>query len=1167
LILSIPFETPPESSLTTAISISDLEGPSTVKETGAHPFSGPTPNLHDVDDLFGPLRIGEMSVSRQQLHTLDARLNGQAITAATTYFSEPDQTFLDALEFDPAEVEQRIRSVNAQESHNVAALLYEIVTQRSPDAPSLMRKMIAGDSAPAMNKLGGLLQATQGLDIRRDPLPDHLPSWVDKAKSRSMTTMGVGLQAYGLYSAYIGAIDALKKGQTGEVLINVGGGLAEITSLGFEYALTKTGEQMIRQGSMAIEQFGKTSMGRWLCRGAGLIASALTLPFDIYTAIKSFNDAAKAQGKEAQDLYVNGGLSVFSAALSLALGCAALMGFKAAGPVGIAAAAIMIIGARIYGAVRAVDDIDDYIELTVNERWRAGWFAFTGQDQDKALMERYLIAKTTDDYNKALKTQSLRWLNNELRDNVDAIVNGRFEVKLQPVRLYRYQWNEAKGEVPYTSENLPVIIETNDHYDARAGLPASDAIITAVTNAPAKGVFWNLGAGDDDVQGVQDKPNFFSYGTGSKTLTGGDKDDSFLFHSASEALSCAPGPPHQLRGGDGTDLLWLQGTHKHQDPVANPPLYVGYDIDMNRGNLRLRSSDPASEPQLHSTFSSIEKVETLAGAANRVTGSDQADIITANGEDRVNAGAGDDQIAARGHFAIIDGGSGSDTYQLNPMSRHITITEDGMETSKVFLGVPLEAIQSWTIRDHALVIESLRDDHLQSPPRTLVLEAVYRTVDGKRVLNNDKWVFITQDGYHLQPAWPADIPDPNDHFLHIGVITAGVAKPSPVQLNSTVNMLSTKAHSQYFVSGQNYHTILKAAQNSKPSRSTLYVDFDSKDIAEVRAIYTVTARQTKAFTLLTYENVHFRMAFAQGGGLLSLHGAITEDPGRKGDRGAGILASGWKINHGFTLVMRDGISYELDYPRFDYPGDARNPGYRSIESRASLRERAGTYSFVKPSVEKRTLKASPQRVDFKAIEHNATYWLQGRSSTYELYPTSNISIRLSTAEADARTRGSSSWHIHTQQLQEEITYTHLAIKDDLLKIGSLHIHLPDSNAPSWLPESIEIVVTSGNRYRVHALFDVISLLSINAQSSPSIQAIANQAQDHKQRDALESDNVQIENIQLLDDPHARIFYNAASGLWTVDGDSLCPVNPEDLIIEKTPTGKPTPNWLFSIVKE
>lgn len=1159
MILSIPFEKTSETYPTAAIVISDLSNSSTNNETDTPSPIDRTPSLHETDSLFGPLRIGEMTVTREELRALGARLNGQVITAANSYFPEPDQTFIDALEFDPAEVEQRIKSINTQEGQKVAPLLYEIVTQRSPDAPALMREMAAGDSAPAMNKINSLLKATQRLDIRRDPLPDHLPSWVDKAKSRSMTSMGVGLQAYGLYSAYIGAIDALKKGQMGEVLINVGGGIAEITSLGFEYALSRTGEHMIRQGSMAIEHFGKTGMGKWLCRGAGLIASALTLPFDIYTAIKSFNDAAKAQGKEAQDLYVTGGLSVFSAALSLALGCAALAGFQAAGPVGIAAAAIMIVGARIYGAVRAVDDIDDYIELSVNERWRAGWFAFTGQDQDKALMERYLVAKTTSNYAKALKTQSLRWLDNELKDSVDAIVNGQFDVRLQPTRLHRYQWDEAKGELPYVTENLPVIVETDDRYDARAGLPDSDAIVTSLKTDTAKGVFWNLGGGNDTVQGLRDKPNFFSYSAGDKSLTGGDKDDSFLFQSASDALSRAEIRSNHLQGGDGTDLLWLQGTHRHLDHIPNPPLYLGYDIDMKTGRLGLRSADPTIDPVLHSTFSSIEKVETLAGARNRVNGSDQADVITANGQDQVNAGAGDDHISVRGLFASVDGGSGKDIYQINPLSRQVSITEDGLEPSEVYLGVTLEAVQSWTIRAHALVVESLRDDHPRSPLRALVLEAVYRTVDGKRVLHNDKWIFITQDGYHLQPQWPAEIADQSDRPLQVNVLTAGLAKPSPVQLNSPVNILPTNTHSFYFVSRRNHHTVLKAAPQSNGGRSTLYIDFDSKDIADVEAVYTVTARQTDAFTMLAYYDVHFRISFGTGAGLLSVHGAVIEDTGRKRDRGAGILSAGWKMNHAFTLVMRDGVSFDLDYPATVYLDDARHPGYRSVASRASLRERAGTYLFVKPSVEKRTLRNTPQRIDFKAIDHNASYWLEGRSSTYALYPSGNLSIRLSTAEADANLRGSSTWHIHAHQMKEKINDSHLSIKADLLKIGSLHVHLPDSNDVTLPLETIDVIVTSGDRYRVNALFEVIGLHTVNASSCASTQAIVALVNDHERRRMLESDNVLIENIHLSDAPQAKIFYNAATGQWTANGSPTRPVDPEQLIIENRTAAITTAN--------
>ncbi|WP_249483869.1 calcium-binding protein [Pseudomonas sp. HS6] len=1109
--------------------------------------SGKAPGLADVDLLFGPLRIGEFSVSRQTLQALGGRINGQAISTNNTYFSEPDQTFIDALEFDTVQMEQRMRAVPSPENQQIPPLLYEIVTQRSPDAAPLMREMPAGEFADAMNKINHLLNATQRLDIRRDPLPEYLPDWIDKTKSRGMASMGVGMQAYGLYSAYIGAIDALKKGDMGEALINVGGGVAEITSLGVEYALSKTGEQMIRQGSIAFEQFGKTSMGRWLCRGAGLIASVLTLPFDIYTAIKSFNDAAKAKGKEAQDLYVTGGLSVFSGVLSLALGCAALMGFQAAGPIGIAAAAIMIVGAKIYGAVRAVDDIDDYIELTVNERWRAGWFAFTGQDQDKELMDRYLIAKTTDDYAKALKTRSLGWLDNEFKETVDAIVNGRFEVTLQPTRLYRFQWDEARGESPYVTENRPEISDTDDFYDARNGLPTSDAIVTKTKSDPAKGVFWSLGGGNDSVKGVRNKANFFSYGSGRKVLHGGEKEDSFLFQSASETLSIDPIKAGELSGGDGIDLLWLQGTHKHLDHIPDPPRYLGYDIDLKNGKLLLRSADPKNKPVLHSTLNSIEKVETLAGAANRVTGSDQADFITANGNDRVNAGAGNDQISVRGLHGTVDGGSGSDTYFLDPMSLHVSITEDGKEPSKVYLGVSLEAIQRWYIRQNALVIESLRDDDPR--PRELVLEAVYQSVEGKRILHNDKWTFITQDGFHLLPAWPAETLEPDDLPVSVTILTAGVPKASPVQINDHPLVVSARPHSHYFVSRQTRRAALIAPRDSLPSHSTVYVDYDSQEIVAVRATYAVSITEKEAFTFLNYDDVSFIITFAQGS-RLSLYGNVIEGQGRKSDRGAGNMAAGWAMNHPLTLVMRDGVSYRLDYPRNSYLQDAKNPGYRLIDSRASLRERAGRYLFVSPTVAKRTLKNTPQRVDFLATEHNASYWLEGRSASYELFPASNLSIRLSTADADARVTGSSTWRIHTHLLLEKTTLRDLAIKDDLLKIGSVHIHLPDSNDPQLPLETVEVVVSSGNRYRINALFEVIGLCAVDARTYYSVAALVQDVREHQQHDALESSNLQVLNLRLRDAAPGRIFYDVTHNSWRLESDPARSISIEHLIIVK-----------------
>ncbi len=1148
-----PFFTVSTETIPTApITISDINSETVSPTAAVGNAAGKSPDLRDLDKLFGPLRFGELTVSRQELQALGARINGEAITAASTYFSEPDLAFTDGLELDSAQVEQRIKSVDAQDRQRVPELLYEIVTLRSADAPPLLREIPAGASVEPMQKIAKLLTATQRLDIHRSPLPDHLPSWVDKVKSRGMTSMGAGLQAYGLYSAYIGTIDALKKGDTAEALINIGGGVAEIGSLGVEYALTKTGEQMLRQGAQSFEQFGKTSMGKWLARGAGLIASVLTLPFDIYTAIKSFSDAAKAEGKAAQDLYVTGGLSVFSAGLSLMLGAAALMGFQAAGPVGLAAAAILIVGARIYGAARVVDDMDDYIELTINERWRAGWFAFWGVDQDAAVMDRFTVAKTYSDYDKALKSKSLGWLKNELKDSVDAVVNGHFEVRLQPTRVYKHQWDETKGESAYKTVNSPVIHETDDIYDARNGLPSGSSNIITVQADPAKGVLWNLGGGNDQVSGVRDKPNHFNYGAGEKRLSGGDKDDSFLFQSAAAALTSAPDQVSHLSGGDGTDLLWLQGKHVRQDHIPGTAPYTGYDIDLNTGKLGLRTADANAEPQPHSTFDGIERVETLAGAANRVTGSDRADMITANGQDRISAGAGDDQVSIRGSHVIVDGGSGVDTYHIDPLSLEVSITDDDQEQSTVYLGVPLEAIQRWCIRDDALVIETLRDDDPQSSGRTLTIEAVYQTINGKRSLRNDKWLFVTQDGYHLQPDWPAQTVDLSEQVLNAVVIKAGVGTPSPFVLHDRVQTVSASAQSFYYVSRDSHHPTLRASEQI--ARSTLYVDFDSSEIDEVRAVYIVHSARHGAFTTLSHQGVHFTLTFKKGG-LLSLYGGVREHPGKKTDMGAGILASPWQISHHFILVMRDGVSYYLDVPQNNYRDDAQKPGYTVIQSRGSLRERAGKYTFVRPAVEKRTLKQTAQRIDFKLAPHSASYALEGRSGRYEIHPASNMSISLSTATADAGTSGSSSWDIYTQHLQEPIDRSKLAISNNLLKIGSIHIHLPDSSDPSLPLESVDVIVSGGHRYRINALFEVIALYAVNASACASPQAIVALIEEHKNRDELESGAIHVQNIQLADLAPGKILYNADIGRWQIDSDPARLISVEHLSIQQLSPAK------------
>lgn len=1113
------------------------------------------PKLKDVDKFFGPLRFGQVTVSREELHLLGAKVGGKTITAANTYFKTADQAFYDALELDPSKVTARMISAADADSHNVSTFMFELATLRSETAGPLMRKMPAGDHAAQMDKISNTLNAVQRLDIHDASHLDQMPGWVDRAKSRAMTSMGAGMQAFGLYNAYRGTLEALKNRDWVEAGLNAGGGMAEIASLGLEYALSKTGEAMIRNGALAFEQFGKTTAGLRLIRGAGLIANVLTLPFDIYTAVKSFSEAAVAEGKKAQDLYVTGAMSVVSAGLSLTLGIAALAGFSYAGPVGLAAAAVMIIGAKIYAAARVVDDIDDYIELTFHESLRSGWFAFTGQDLDQDVMDRYKLEKTYVDTFKATKKRNVKWLQNELKDSMEAIVTGRVKRSLKSEQVARFSWNPAAGELPYVTVNSPTLEDTDDIYIYRDGLPTDNDQITFGKIDPdkPKGILWQLGGGNDDVTGVAAKSNTFMYGSGRKRLTGGKLDDAFAFQNAHEALDFdhAPTPLEwgHLNGGEGKDLLWLQGKVPRNFSSTTPP-YKGFVVDLPKGRLSLRSSQAPELDAQHSKIESFEKVQTLQGASSYVYGTDKAEEIGVNGDDYIKAGGGDDQISVNSHNAIVDGEGGNDSYLISGNSLEVSLSEDGLAHSTVYLGVSLEAIQSWMIQDNALIIESLRGDAHGLPRRALSIEGAYQTINGKRTLRNDKWTFITQDGYYLQPDLPGETADLENFSVNAIVLSPGTPKTAPTVLNH-YQTVPTDADSFFYVSADTAIASLRATQHEKVLLSTVYIDYDSQDISEVRAHYQVEMVAEHIYKKLIHKNIHLVILFKSGATVLSLDNSMFLDfKGGAHEPYPSIRVGIWQATHGFNLVMRDGVSYRVAYPHLPYLDDTKTQGHKVVESRFALRERAGTYLFVKPGLKKLTLKNSAQRIDFKNMRHASDYYLEGRSAYYEIYPSSNISIHLSTAEKDAHTFGSSNWVIYTAHLEKPVLRSQLSISGSLLKVNSIHVYLPDSDDPELPIETVDVCLASGNRYRVNNLFETISLFSIDAAGYASIDAIAEEINRHHLAQELESEETPVDNLYLKATPLEKLHYNASSKTWHVTHNPTRAVQLRDLSIGK-----------------
>ncbi|MCR8932179.1 hypothetical protein [Pseudomonas sp. S11A4] len=179
------------------------------------------------------------------------------------------------------------------------------------------------------------------------------------------------------------------------------------------------------------------------------------MPFDIYTAVRSLNAASHATGKEAIDHYVSAGLSITSAAMTVILGTAAMAGLPFVGPAGLLAGACLAIGSQVYGAVRVVEDIDEYIELTLGERWRSGFFTFCMMDVEQGVKDRYNQAKTLIQHSQQLKHKARRLLDADLKDTTEAVVNGAFAVDLVATRVRRRNWWTKVDS--WEMENVPVV--------------------------------------------------------------------------------------------------------------------------------------------------------------------------------------------------------------------------------------------------------------------------------------------------------------------------------------------------------------------------------------------------------------------------------------------------------------------------------------------------------------------------------------------------------------------------------------------------------------------------------------------------------------------------------------------------------------------------------------
>lgn len=1103
--------------------------------------------LQSLDEHFGPLRIGEYMASRVELQALGATVNGQLISTTNANMKVPDQEFLDGLNFQAAAVESRLRAADVPDSGLVAMLFYEIACKRSIDAGPMFvsdSPIAAGSSTDRLNQLG---KAAQKLDIHRIDTFENAPGWINKYKSYLTSSAGVGLQGFGIYSGYMAMADALQKGEKLEALFQGSSIAAELGSLVIEQGLTKTGHAMLTQGGNLFKYFPLTSVGKYMSRGAGMFASAITLPFDIIDAVKSFNAAAAASGKEAQDHYVSGALSVAGAGISLVLGVAALAGFgSVAGPVGLAAAALLIAGSMIYQAARVVDDIDDYIELSGLERLRSGWFAFTRQELDTEVMDRFKLSKGYRDHEKQLEQSARDLLEGAYKNSIEHVVNGAFRTELQSVELWRYVWDESVGQKPFKLDSQAVIVGADDVIDAGDGLPADLKGKVSGSAGEGKGIFWRLGDGNDRVVGVKAQANLFTYRDGHKALTGGDRNDAF-HHEVTEQELDRPGKPahiNVLDGGAGADTVAFEGSRPTSDTR-----HIGHDINLQTGKVALRGLDPAAQGIEVAHLTSFENVSTLRKGTSRVTGTADANQIAANGYDRISAGDGNDIIAIFGTECQVDGGSGEDSYYIANSNMRTTIIEDGEHSSVVEFGWPREIIQRWQVIGTSLVVSSLRGKDGSEPEHVLTLENVYRMVDGQRQLKNARWLFRTQDKYELLALLPAQPGEALSQDIEVAVTVNGRPAAAPAIINDGKVVIDSQGLNRYFIARTDRRVEFVAERTAPATARTVYLDFRDSEIIDAVISYDVELRNgVSGNTHLIYTNICLSILLPSK--VVAFKGVIQTIASATGYSGRNSLkVTTPLLAQDIVLVLQDEVSYRLQVPELDYEEDAQNPGTRLFSTRSWLKKRNGKYLFTRPLVsEKPALTAQASKVVIEQRAHTGIYLLEGQSATYDVYLASNCIVRLSTPGAAAKTANASTWNLFTRTLGETVTREDIRLDGNRLRIASVTVELPEMGVDTPV-ESVSVVTSAGNIYEVSLLFEMLQLYVIDARSYASVEALLAGIEQHRQRSELAA-RVYVTHIGYQPGMQGTLVYNSVSNYWSSVTDPQTRLNREDLFIAR-----------------
>ena len=667
---------------------------------------------HSFGNVQRPLtlQVGQLIIPIEELRRMGARVDGRLLTAALL------QDGLSALQ---ANLENRLQFefehlTGVQHEHRAARnaeILLELAATRTNRGPLVIAPP-GTTLVDAMNHQLGRVRGAVAKALRsaRSNMLIHL-----MPDGSVVRQSGTSLQVFGVYNSVRGLSQAIARGDTGTAAIHVAGMGSEAASLAAERLIPALGRHLQAGNIARFNAFAASGLGRRLGgparlgsnvgRSGSLLGALISVPFDIYNAVTSFQSAAASDGDTAQDHYVNGGLATVSAVVTISLAAAAFAGVAAAGPLGLIIGIGLAVGGGIYHSVRYVDELDQYARLTAGERFVTGLASFVGISAPQDIEDRDAVGRAREIYNSA-KRSALKAILEE-KDWRVAIFGDALITPQAPVKQWSNRFITDLHEDGTELVQQPAKVIDNasdDNINARAGMRHITNRVRHRTSS-SDTILWATGDGNDRLVGAAGRINVFNLHRGRKAVRGGDRDDIFM-------LNAAPGGGSAFDGGDGADTLVLAGNRAaagaarptvrvmldhHGDSWewdSSPDTYI--EIDANGGQQRRqkvgnrvsvgRDAGSLAWDGKVGALRSIEHVITSANATTNVTGNDLDNLIVLNGDGDSAGGMG-----------------GNDTYIVNGGGRVALVAGRGENRFRISRGIDTVGVWSQSRTDHMML--------------------------------------------------------------------------------------------------------------------------------------------------------------------------------------------------------------------------------------------------------------------------------------------------------------------------------------------------------------------------------------------------------------------------------------------------------------------------------